>query len=153
NRVYVMDRVRAKDAAGKPQRSTRAGIPGTERVMCLDAADGSLVWKDEYDCPYTVSYPGGPRTTPVVRGGRLYTLGAMGDLRCLDAATGKVHWTRKLLRDYHLDGPSVWGYAAHPLLDGHLLYCLVGGKGSALVAFHKDTGKEVWGALTTEEIC
>jgi outer membrane protein assembly factor BamB len=152
DRVYVMDRERAKDASGKPARPTRAGIPGVERVLCLDAAAGKLIWKDEYECPYTVSYPSGPRTTPLVHGGRVYTLGAMGDLRCLDATTGKPRWTRRLLQDYRLDGPPIWGFAAHPLLDGDLLYCLVGGDGSAVVAFHKDTGKEVWKALKTEEI-
>src|SRR5258707_14297491 len=46
----------------------------------------------------------------------------------------------------------VWRWGAPPLLDGDLLYCLVGGEGSAVVAFHKDTGKEVWRALTTEEV-
>jgi outer membrane protein assembly factor BamB len=151
-RVYVMDRERAKDASGKPARPTRAGIPGKERILCVGAADGKVLWKNEHDCPYTVSYPSGPRTTPLVRAGRVYTLGAMGDLRCLDAATGKVHWAQRLVAEYRLDGPPVWGYAGHPLLDGDLLYCLVGGDGSAVVAFHKDTGKEVWKALKTEEV-
>ena len=153
SRVYVMDRQRPTDPSGKPLRPTRAGIPGREQTLCLRVTDGKLLWKDEYDCPYTISYPSGPRTTPLVHAGRVYTLGAMGDLRCLDAATGKVRWSRKLMKDYQLDSPPVWGFAAHPLLDGDLLYCLVGGEGSAVVAFHKDTGKEVWKALTTEEIC
>jgi outer membrane protein assembly factor BamB len=152
-RVYVMDRQRAKDATGKPARATRQGIPGTERTLCLNAADGKLIWKDEYACPYKVSYPSGPRTTPLVRDGRVYTLGAMGDLRCLDAANGTVRWAKNLMKEYHLDAPPVWGFAAHPLLDGDLLYCLVGGEGSAVVAFHKDTGKEAWRALTTPEVC
>jgi outer membrane protein assembly factor BamB len=46
----------------------------------------------------------------------------------------------------------VWGFAAHPLLDGNLLYCLVGGKGSAVVALDRDTGKEKWKALDSDEI-
>jgi outer membrane protein assembly factor BamB len=152
-RVYVMDRQRGRDASGKPLRPTRAGIPGKERVLCFQATDGKLLWKDEYDCPYRVSYPSGPRTTPLVRDGRVYTLGTMGDLRCLDAATGKPHWTRNFLKDYKLDSPPVWGWSAHPLLDGELLYSLVGGEGSAVVAFNKDTGQEVWRALTSEEVC
>jgi outer membrane protein assembly factor BamB len=151
DRVYVMDRERAKDADGKPKPPTRDGIPGTERLLCLSATDGKLIWKDEYDCLYTISYPTGPRTTPLIRDGWVYSLGAMGDLRCLDAATGKPRWTKNLVKEYELDGPQVWGYAAHPLLVGDLLYCLVGGKGSAVVAFHKDTGKEVWKALDTQE--
>jgi outer membrane protein assembly factor BamB len=150
-RVYVMDRQRARDAAGNPVRATRAGIPGTEEILCLGAADGTVIWKHVYSCPYKISYPTGPRTTPLVAEGRVYTLGAMGDLICLDARTGAVHWKKNLGEAYHVDAP-VWGWASHPLLDGDLLYCLVGGPGSACVALHKDTGAEAWRALTTEEI-
>jgi outer membrane protein assembly factor BamB len=151
-RVYVMDRQRAKGPDGKPVRATRDGLPGTERVLCLSATDGKLLWRDEYDCPYRIAYSSGPRTTPLVRDGRVYTLGAMGDLRCLDASTGAVRWAKNLAKEYKAE-PPFWGWAAHPLLDGDLLYCLVGGEGSAAVAFNKDTGKEVWRALTTEEVC
>ena len=98
-RVYVMDRQRALDADRKPKRATRAGVPGSERVLCLDAESGKLLWKDEYDRPYKISYGSGPRTTPLVRAGRVYTLGAMGDLRCLDAVIGKLVWARNLAKD------------------------------------------------------
>jgi outer membrane protein assembly factor BamB len=151
-RVYVMDRKRAVGADGKPLRPTRKGILGTERVLCLDAGSGKVVWSHEYDCPYKVSYSSGPRTTPLVAGNRVYTLGAMGDLLCLKADTGNVVWAKNLMKEYKLDDPPVWGFAAHPLLDGDRLYCLVGGTGSAAVALNKDTGREVWKALTTEEI-
>ncbi|OHB69016.1 MAG: hypothetical protein A2V70_20530 [Planctomycetes bacterium RBG_13_63_9] len=79
NRVYVTDYVRASgDAQNDSSRRTRS--EGRERALCLDAADGTLVWKHEYDCPYHVSYPAGPRVTPTVAGGKVYTLGAMGNL-------------------------------------------------------------------------
>jgi outer membrane protein assembly factor BamB len=149
-RVYVMDRVPAPQADGKPAGNP-GGSPGKERIVCLSAADGKLLWQHAYDCRYTIAYRSGPRTTPVVRQGRVWTLGAMGDLCCLDAATGAVCWARNVARDYRAEPPA-WGWAASPLLDGRLLYCLVGGEGSAVVAFDKDTGKEVWKALTTEEI-
>jgi outer membrane protein assembly factor BamB len=151
-RVYVMDRLRAKDADGKPLRPTREGILGKERTLCLSTADGKLLWKDEYDCPYKLSYPQGPRTTPLVHQGRVYALGAMGDLRCLDAATGQPRWAKNLAKEYHTD-PPVWGYAASLLLDGDLLYTLAGGEGSAVVALNKDTGQEVWKALTSQDVC
>jgi outer membrane protein assembly factor BamB len=151
-RVFVMDRERAKDGAGKPLRITRDGYPGTERIVCLSALDGKLLWRHVYDCPYQIAYPTGPRATPLVHDGRVYTLGAMGDLRSLDAQTGRLCWSKNFMRDYQLDAPPVWGWAGHPLLEGDLLYCLVGGEGSGVVAFHKDTGKEAWKALTTAEI-
>ncbi len=150
-RVYLMDRQRPTGPDGKPARPTRAGIPGRERVLCLDAADGKVLWKYEDDCPYKISYPSGPRTTPLVHQGSVYTLGAMGDPCRLDAATGVARWSKNLAKEYGVP-PPVWGWAAHPLIDGDLLYCLVGGKGSAVVAFNKETGKEVWRALTSEEV-
>jgi outer membrane protein assembly factor BamB len=150
--VLVMDRIRAKDPDGKPTRSTRDGVPGTERILCLRESDGQLLWKDEYECPYKISYSSGPRTTLSVQNDRVYSLGAMGDLRCLDASTGKVRWARNVARDYHVN-PPVWGYSASPLVDQGRVYCLVGGPGSAVVAFDADNGKEIWRALTTSEIC
>jgi outer membrane protein assembly factor BamB len=151
DRVFVMDRERAKDKDGNPLRPTRQGIPGNERVVCYRATDGKLLWEHAYDCPYKISYPSGPRTTPLVHQDRVYTLGAMGDLLCLDASNGSVRWAKNLPREYKVDAP-VWGWAGHLLLDGDLIYSLVGGEGSAVVAFHKDTGKEAWRALTTAEI-
>jgi outer membrane protein assembly factor BamB len=150
-RVYVMDRTRTKDEAGKPARNTRDGIPGNETILCLDAATGKTLWKHEYLCPYRISYASGPRCTPLVEGDRVYTLGAMGDLLCLNATNSAVLWSKNIATEYHTD-PPVWGYAAHPLIDGNRLICLVGGAGSAAVAFDKETGKEIWKALSSEEI-
>jgi outer membrane protein assembly factor BamB len=152
-RVYVMDRERTTDKDGKPLPPAKGvGIPGTERIVCLSATDGTVIWTHTYNCPYRIEYPTGPRTTPVVHAGRVYTLGAMGDIHCLDAATGKVIWAKNLLKEYNLDKPPVWGYAAHLLLDGERLITLAGGDGSAVVALHKDTGRELWRALSVAEI-
>jgi len=100
--------------------------------------------------PYAVSYASGPRTTPLVDGDRVYTLGTMGDLLCLDTKDGKVLWSKNLPKYYKVEVPQ-WGFAGHPLLDGDHLICLVGGEGSVAVAFDKMTGKEVWRALSASE--
>jgi AraC-like DNA-binding protein len=92
----------------------------------LNEADGKLLWKHEYGCPYSVSYPAGPRATPLVSGGKVYTLGAEGNLCCLDARGGKLLWSRDFKKDYGIPTP-LWGFSAHPLLDGNKLVCLVGG--------------------------
>src|SRR5205807_712659 len=102
-----------------------------------------------YPVKYTIAYPCGPRTTPVVSKGRVYTLGAMGDLLCLNAADGKVVWSKNFPKDYGARVP-LWGFAAHPLLDGDKLICLVGGKEGIVMAFDARTGKETWQALTFE---
>jgi outer membrane protein assembly factor BamB len=151
-RVYVMDRHRAVAPDGSRLRPTKAGHPGNERVVCLDQATGKVVWEYAYDCPYQVSYPSGPRTTPLVRGGKVWTLGAMGDLLCLDAAKGNVLWSKNLAKEYKVDAVQAWGYAASPLLDGNTLYLQAGGEGAAVVALDKDTGKELWKALDSKEV-
>ena len=149
-RVYVMDRHLSTGASNPGNAFERGEIPGNERVLCLNEADGKVLWQHEYDCPYTVSYAAGPRATPLISGGKVYTLGAEGDLFCLDALTGKVLWSRSFKKDFQARTPT-WGFAGHPLLDGKKLICLVGGEGSVAVAFDKDTGKELWRALSCRE--
>jgi outer membrane protein assembly factor BamB len=139
-RVFVMDREPVKE-----------GAPKTERVLCFRVTDGKLLWKHEYPCKYTISYNCGPRATPLVHGGKVYALGAMGHLHCLDAGKGTPLWSHDFAKDYKAS-PPVWGWSASPLLDGDNLICLVGGKGSVVVAFDKDTGKEKWKALAADEI-
>jgi outer membrane protein assembly factor BamB len=119
-------------------------------VLCLDDADGSIVWKHEYECPYTVSYPAGPRTTPVVQDNRVYTLGAEGHLFCFDAVDGRRIWEKNLATAYHRSQSPVWGYSANPLLDGERLIVLVGGPGTTIVALHQETGAELWRALDSD---
>ena len=148
-RVYLMDYdLREGDIANAP--NDRTTLAGRERVLCLDAANGRLLWKHEYDCPYAISYASGPRCTPTVVDGRVYTLGAEGNLFCLDAATGRVHWSKDFKKDYAAPTP-LWGFCGHPLVDGNRLLCLVGGEGSVAVAFDKDTGRELWRALSASE--
>lgn len=149
-RVYVMDRLVPTNAPRAKSPFDTAQIPGQERVVCLSARDGRELWTYAYDCPYTVSYAAGPRVTPLVRDGRVYTLGTMGNLACLDAATGRPLWTRDFKADFGLKVPT-WGVSAHPLLVGHQLFCLVGGEGSVAVAFDARTGRELWRSLSARE--
>jgi hypothetical protein len=75
-RVYVMDRQRD---------------PDVERVLCFDGVTGDQLWLHDYPADYSgVSYDNGPRATPTVFDGRVYTLGAVGHLFCLNADDGKV---------------------------------------------------------------
>ena len=150
-RVYVMDRQGEMLPKGK-EVPGKAGLPGKERILCFNAADGELLWKQEYDCRYQrIYYTSGPRATPVVHGGKVYTLGAMGDLVCLDAVKGTIHWKKNLPEEYKTK-PPLWGYAGHPLIEGDCVISLAGGKGSAVVALDKDTGQERWKALTVQEV-
>lgn len=150
DRVYLMDRLVPTNAPKAKSAFDTSRLPGNERVLCFNEADGRLLWAHEYDCPYTVSYAAGPRTTPLVADGRVYALGTMGNLSCLDAKTGKVYWERDFKTDFGLKIPT-WGTSAHPLLDGQKLICLVGGEGTVAVAFDKNSGRELWRALSAKE--
>jgi outer membrane protein assembly factor BamB len=150
DRVIVTDRVLAPGKQNSANPFDRSKSPSTERVLCLDDATGKILWTHKYDCSYEISYPAGPRATPIINAGNVYTLGAMGDLFCLDAGTGKVLWSKNFPKDYRARVP-MWGFVGHPLIDGDKLICLVGGEGSVAVAFNKDTGKELWRALSAKE--
>jgi outer membrane protein assembly factor BamB len=121
---------------------------GSERVLCFDAKTGQRLWEHAYPCAYRISYAAGPRCTPAVDGDRVYALGAMGDLFCLDANSGKVLWSKNFPKDLGAKVP-LWGFAAHPLVDGDKLICLAGGgpEEGPVVAFDKKTGEVVWTAL------
>ncbi|MCE9529140.1 MAG: PQQ-like beta-propeller repeat protein, partial [Planctomycetales bacterium] len=138
-RVFVADFVSASGIP-KPDPNARSQVKGKERVLCLNAADGKEIWKHEYDCTYNIAYAYGPRCTPTVSGGKVYTLGAEGNLLCLDAEKGKVLWSHDFKADYKTATPA-WGFTGHPLVDGDKLICIVGGEGSGVVAFDKNTGK------------
>lgn len=148
-RVVVTDFIPDGDIANK-DNFDREKYAGKERVLCFDAKTGELLWKHEYQEILNVSYPNGPRCTPNIDAGKVYTLGAEGNLICSDLKTGKIEWSRYLKKAYNVESP-LWGFAAHPLIDGERLICLVGGQGSVVVAFDKNTGKELWKALSAAE--
>ena len=150
-RVYLMDRVLGDGEKNPANPFSKRQVGGSERILCLDAANGKLLWKHSYPAKYTVSYPYGPRTTPAVSGGKVYCLGAMGDLFCMDAGTGKMLWSKQCAREFKAE-INTWGFSAAPLVDGKKLIMLVGGKpGACVVAFDKDTGKELWRALEDDD--
>ncbi len=152
-RLFVMDRIQDEGKGSEVENAIRqAGeIPGIERVLCIDTASGEILWSHQYDCPYKIAYPTGPRCTPTVDGDHVYCLGAMGHLMCLRVETGEVAWEIQLADSYETK-PPVWGYASHPLVEGNKLLVPVGGDGSGLVAFDKMTGRELWRAVTTLDV-
>lgn len=148
DRVYLTDFVTREDV--KISNFDRKAIEGSERVLCLDANNGQLIWQHEYPVTYAISYPAGPRCTPLVDGDFVYTLGAEGHLLCFDRNKGNTVWQRDLKSQYNTQS-ALWGYASHPLIDGEKLICVVGGEGSHTVAFHKRSGKELWRYGTASE--
>jgi outer membrane protein assembly factor BamB len=133
-RVYVFDRV------VEPKQ--------IERVHCLDWQTGKEIWTHAYDCRYRgVHREAGPRASVTIHSGLAYSLGTMGHLFCLDAATGRVVWSKDPGGPYKVRVPT-WGVAASPLVEGDLVIVQIGGEdGACLVAFDRNTGQERWRAL------
>jgi outer membrane protein assembly factor BamB len=147
-RVFVCDYV--TDAEVKIANFERNTSTGNERVLCLDEASGEMLWQHAYPVTYTIAYPAGPRCTPTVHDGCVYTLGAEGDLLCCEAATGRLLWSRDLKKDYATKA-ALWGWASHPLVDGNRLVCIVGTDVAHAAAFDLKTGAEVWRTGTAPE--
>lgn len=147
-KVFVTDYTTADNV--KIANFERKESSGVESIRCLDEKTGKELWKHQYPVKYTISYPAGPRCTPIYENGKLYSLGAEGDLFRLDVATGKVEWHVSLIKNYKTKA-ALWGYAAHPLIDGDHIITLAGGAGSHTVALNKNTGKEVWKTQTAPE--
>jgi outer membrane protein assembly factor BamB len=124
-------------------------IADKEVVQCLTAASGKPVWQYAYPTHYEDDYGkgNGPRSTPVVAGQRVYTLGAEGMLHCLDMAGGKKVWARSITRDYEAP-KNFFGVGTTPLVEGKLLLVNVGGDKAGIVAFDRETGKEMWRATS-----
>lgn len=123
-----------------------------ENVRCLDAATGKSIWTHAYDVVYPEygadpDHPFGPIATPVVADGKVYTYGRMSDLLCLDAGTGRVLWRHSLPKEYgtteDLRGPN-----CSPIVESNLVIIAIARSPQiSIVAFDKDSGRQVWEAL------
>ena len=120
---------------------------GDEAVVCRDAASGAEKWSVQDPGRFWESVAGaGPRATPTFDSGRVYTLGALGRLNCLDAATGSRLWSRDVRADAG-GAPPMWGFSSSPLVTSGVVIVWAGGDGSAsLRAYRCDTGEPAWSA-------
>lgn len=116
-----------------------------EAVVCYDAATGAERWVQEYPAEFTEAMGGpGPRATPTIADGAVYSLGAQGDLLKLTLGTGAVQWRRNILQDYHAPNTE-WAMTSSPvLIDGLLIVNPGGPKGDGLVALNPADGRTVW---------
>lgn len=119
-----------------------------EIVECLHAETGARYWGYRYPTKFEdrYGYNNGPRASPVIDSGLVFTHGAEGKLHCLRLDSGQVVWKRDLAADYKLQR-DFFGAATTPLVEGDRLIVNVGAPGGpTVVALDKKTGKTVWGA-------
>ena len=112
-----------------------------EVVACYKATTGEPVWKHRDAARFWESNAGaGPRATPTLSGGRVFTFGATGIVNALDADDGAVVWSRDAASDTDTKTPA-WGFSSSPLVVDDLVIVAAAG---ALVAYDIDTGEPRW---------
>ena len=119
-----------------------------ETAAAYSLETGKELWFNSWEGGFSSFLGGnGPRTTPTWDEGKLYVQGAEGELRCLDANTGKVIWQKNILNENGANSAG-YGVAISPLIVKEKLITHAGGKGGkSIIAYNKSTGAKIWGAL------
>lgn len=130
-----------------------------ELVVCYELLTGKPVWSHADETRFDEIVSGaGPRSTPTIDNGLVYTVGATGRMNCLDGATGASLWSHDVLKENDALDPDGkmrlnWGLSISPLVVDNLVVVNPGGRGGhALVAYDKVTGKVVWN-VGSDETC
>jgi outer membrane protein assembly factor BamB len=123
---------------------TQEQLGDSETVSCYSLDDGKPVWKHKDKARFYDSHAGaGPRSTPYLSEGKVFTMGGTGILNALDARTGKLIWSRNAAGDTGVEAPT-WGISGSPLVSGNLVIVSVTGR---LAAYDKETGEPAWQGL------
>ncbi|MGI8964453.1 MAG: PQQ-binding-like beta-propeller repeat protein [Limisphaerales bacterium] len=121
-----------------------------EAVTAYDIQTGAELWSHHYNAHFDESMGGeGPRATPTYHNGKIYSLGAMGDLRCLESSFGKLIWKRDIIADAH--APILtYGMSSSPLIVDDKVIVQAGGRNYSVIAYDKENGKPHWHSLDDE---
>ncbi|HWN09173.1 MAG TPA: PQQ-binding-like beta-propeller repeat protein [Pyrinomonadaceae bacterium] len=114
-----------------------------EYVIAFDVATGKQLWATAHGGAFRNDRGDGPRGTPTVDGGTLYSLGGSGDLSAIDAKNGKLLWSQNVLQKF--GGSNItWGISESPLVIGEKVLVNAGGPGASIVALNKKDGTLIW---------
>jgi outer membrane protein assembly factor BamB len=118
-----------------------------ELIVCYELRSGRALWAHTNHVRFSEALGGdGPRATPTIHLGRVYAMGAEGNLDCLDEKTGRLIWSHDVLNENRLSNLT-WGKSCSPLLVRDLVL-VTGGeeREKSLLAYHADDGKPAWRA-------
>ncbi|MGE3314810.1 MAG: PQQ-binding-like beta-propeller repeat protein [Planctomycetaceae bacterium] len=134
-------------ADGKFFVHAQEGTKDAEEVIAIDIASGKVAWRKSYErTTYRSALGAGPRATPMVHEGRLYSYGITGTLSCFDADKGSLVWQAQPFSDLKASVPD-FGVCSSPIAVGNKVIVPVGGPGSAVVAYDAATGSIAWKGL------
>ena len=122
---------------------TMGAFGDEERLLAFDANTGKKIWDLKTGDLLTNNWGDGPRMTPSVFDGLVYSLGGKGNLICADAKDGKKKWNVHLVTDLGGKVPG-WGYTESVLIDQGRVICTPGGKKGALAALDAKSGEVLW---------
>ena len=118
-----------------------------EVVVCYNATSGGELWSHADRVRFTETVAGpGPRATPTFHDGKIYALGAKGNLNCLDAGRGTVLWSRDIVKDSGAEIPT-WGFSASPMVAAGIVTVFCGAsQGKSVLGYDATSGELVWSA-------
>lgn len=130
-------------AASNGRLFTLGARGNVESVLAFDARSGKRLWEVPNGQRFRNEMGDGPRSTPTIEGDRVYAFGGTGELVCLDAASGKKHWSVNVVQQFGGNTPY-WGYSESPLIVGDRIILNAGGRRASIVAVNKLDGKTLW---------
>jgi outer membrane protein assembly factor BamB len=126
------------------------GLRGDREVLvAFDIANGKEAWATPHGGAFRNDQGDGPRGTPTVDGDRVYALGGNGDLSAIDAKTGKLIWSKNVLKE--VGGSNItWGISESPLVLGNKVLVNAGANNASIVALNKENGAVIWKSQSDE---
>lgn len=116
---------------------------GVDIIRCFAEEDGKPLWQHTLPNKAKMDFGAAPRATPLLHDGSAYVLTALGDLLCLELASGKVQWQTNLPKAFGAKLPQ-WGYCSSPLIAGGRLIVNPGAPQAAVVGLDPKTGAVAW---------
>lgn len=111
--------------------------------QCFDQQTGELLWQHFYPAKGALDYGNSPRSTPLIHDGLVFTLGAFGNLYCIELESGLPFWKRNIATEFKAE-ELTWGHSGSPIIASGKLIVQPGGEEHSIVALDPESGDVLW---------